>query len=381
MSLGSGIDRTRAGWWVIGAILGGAVAFVLYSFVGTFVVGVFLYYATRPVYRQLRRYVRRPSVAAFAALVLLELPLFLVLAYTVAVGIQDLGVLVDQSRLIGDETLQPYLDVSSLSVQLEMVLGSGSDSVGEALRTVVDYVSFVGIGLVHLFGVYVIAFYLLRDDYRLAAWTRRTFADAAGVVETFLRTVDEDLHHVFFGIILNAFLTGALGVIVYSLLVVVVPESGALPYPALLGLVAGAASLVPIVGMKLIYVPVTAYLFALAAVDSDVTVALPVTFFLLSFAVVDSIPDTVLRPYVSGRNLHFGLVALSYVLGTLAFGWYGVFLGPILVVVGVHFGRLVMPELIAGESIRPYAMDSSRTRIAGRSTGDSGETASATGDE
>lgn len=362
MSLGSGVDRTRAGWWLVGTVLGGALAFVLYSFVGTLVVGVFLYYATRPVYRRLRRYVRRPSLAAFGALVLLELPLFLVLAYTVAVAIQDLGALVDQSRLIGDATLQPYLDISSVSPQLETFLGSGDDSLGEAFRTVVDYVSFVGSGLVHIFAIYVIAFYLLRDDHRLAAWTKRTFADAAGVVETFLRTVDEDLHHVFFGIILNAFLTGALGVIVYSLLVVVVPENGALPYPALLGLVAGAASLVPLVGMKLVYVPVTAYLLGLATVDPDVTVALPVTFFLLSFAVVDGIPDIVLRPYVSGRNLHLGLVALSYVLGTLAFGWFGVFLGPILVVVAVHFSRLVMPELVAGEPIRPYAMNYARFR-------------------
>jgi len=377
MSLGSEIDRTRAGWWAIGTILGGGLAFVLYSFVGTFVVGVFLYYATRPVYRRLRRYVRRPSVAAFAALVLLELPLFLVLAYTVAVGIQDLGAFVDQSRLISDATLQPYLDISSVSARPETILGTGGDSLAEALRTVVDYVSFVGIGLVHLFGIYVIAFYLLRDDHRLATWTKRTFADAAGVVETFLRTVDEDLHHVFFGIILNALLTGALGVIVYSLLAIVVPTDGAIPYPALLGLVAGAASLVPVVGMKLVYVPVTAYLLALAAVDPDVTVALPATFFLISFVVVDGIPDTVLRPYVSGRNLHLGLVTLSYVLGTLAFGWFGVFLGPFLVVVGVHFSRLVMPELLAGEPIRPYAVDSSRPRVAEASTADSRETGSA----
>jgi predicted PurR-regulated permease PerM len=376
------MDRTRMGWWIIGAVLGGALAFVLSSFIGTVVAGIFLYYATRPVYRQVKRYVRRPSVAAFAALWLLELPLFLVLAYTVVVGIQDLGALLDQSQLLSDSTLQPYVDISATSGSLETALETAdTESLRELLRSVVGYVSFVGIGLIHLFGTYVIAFYLLRDDHRLGSWVTQTFADAGGVVETFLVTVDEDLHHVFFGIILNAFLTGALGAVAYSLLSVVVSTNGGLPYPALLGLLAGAASLVPVVGTKLVYVPVTGYLVVVAAVDPDVTVALPVTFLLISFAVVDSIPDAILRPYVSGRNLHFGLMTLSYVLGTLAFGWYGILLGPILVVLAVHFGRLVVPELVAGEPIRPYAVDYAQTRLAGRPSGESPDAGPTAGED
>jgi predicted PurR-regulated permease PerM len=361
MALTAGVDRSRAAWWGVGAVLAVATAFVLHSFVGTFVVGVFLYYAARPLYRRLRTYVRRPSVAAGGALLLLELPLLFVLAYALSTGLQDLGRLL--ARLNGGESqsaLQPYLDLSTLLRRLETFLQT-ADPV--ALRRLIDTglesVGFVGIGLVHLFTMYVLAFYLLRDDHRLSTWFRTSFADGAGVVDAFADSIDDDLHHVFFGTILNAVLTAIVGVVVYTLLVVALPTGRAIPYPALLGLIAGAASLIPVVGNKLVYGPVTGYLFVVAAIDPNVTAALPVAFLLVSYVVVDSVPDMLLHPYVSGPNLHRGLIMLAYVLGTLVFGWYGIFLGPIVLVVGVHFSRLVMPELLAGERIRPHAVDPS----------------------
>jgi len=41
------INWPRTIWIVFGLVLAGAVVFVLHSFVGTFVFGIFLYYATR----------------------------------------------------------------------------------------------------------------------------------------------------------------------------------------------------------------------------------------------------------------------------------------------------------------------------------------------
>lgn len=38
-------------WILIGVLITVVVAFVLYSFIGAIVVGIFLYYATRPIYR------------------------------------------------------------------------------------------------------------------------------------------------------------------------------------------------------------------------------------------------------------------------------------------------------------------------------------------
>ena len=39
----------------------------------------------------------------------------------------------------------------------------------------------------------------------------------------------------------------------------------------------------------------------------------------------------------------------AFILGPALFGWYGLFLGPLLLVLIAHFVRLVLPELLAGD--------------------------------
>jgi len=109
--------------------------------------------------------------------------------------------------------------------------------------------------------------------------------------------------------------------------------------------------------MKLVYVPVALYLAVLGALNDPTALWFVVVFAAVSFVVVDTIPDLVLRPYVSGRRLHVGSLMIAYTFGPLLFGWYGIFLAPMLLVLIVHFVRLVLPELLNGEPIRPYAVD------------------------
>jgi hypothetical protein len=47
----------------------------------------------------------------------------------------------------------------------------------------------------------------------------------------------------------------------------------------------------------------------------------------------------------------------AYILGPVLFGWYGLFLGPLILVLVVHFVRLVLPELVTGKQLEPEALD------------------------
>jgi predicted PurR-regulated permease PerM len=202
-----------------------------------------------------------------------------------------------------------------------------------------------------------LAFYLLRDDRKFSRWFRARIADDRGVMEAFLTGVDRDFNNIFFGNILNAVLTGTIAVVAYSVLNLLAPPRVAIPAAGLVGLFAGVASLIPVVGMKLVYVPVTAYLGATSYLADPNTLWFTAAFFAVSFVIVDTIPDLVLRPYVSGRHLHVGAVMIAYTLGPLLFGWYGIFLGPIILVLVVNFARHVLPVLIAREPLVPYAVD------------------------
>ncbi|WP_211311374.1 AI-2E family transporter [Halarchaeum salinum] len=355
------VDRARLGWWVIAVVLAGVLAYVVHSFIGTFVFGVFIYYAVRPVYRRLRQRIRPPTLAAMVSLLVFALPALLLLAYATAIGLQEFNAYIaahpDSFQQL-ERVLAPYVDVASIVRDPQSILAS-EDALA-TLRGVISaaqgYLGFFGSIALHAFVTLIIAFYLLRDDARLASWFHRRFDDAEGVVHLYAKRVDGDFSNIFFGNILNAVITAIIGAISYSLLDYVAPAGVGVPYPALLGVLTGVASLIPVVGIKLVYVPVALLLSVRAATTGPETFWFPALYVAVSFVIVDVVPDLVLRPYVSGRNLHLGMVMLAYIFGPLLFGWYGIFLGPMLLVLVVHFVRLVLPELLAGVPIESEAV-------------------------
>jgi predicted PurR-regulated permease PerM len=351
------VDHSRLFWVGLAFVLAGVLLFVLYSFVGTFVLGLFLYYASRPIYARLRRRIRPPTLAAAVALFVLVLPVILLFWYTAALGLGELRSLAELDLSGYGDLLAPYTDFAGLTEELQMVFqtllsdpeqlltrsrlrGILTDIVG----AMTEYLGVVLTGLLHLFVALALAFYLLRDGDRLAAWTRTHFTD--DTLHTYGRAVDADLKTVFFGNILNALLTGTVGAIVFSMLAALAPPAVPVPVPILLGLLVGAGSLVPVVGMKIVYVPLSLYLAGQAAIADLQLLWFPLAFFVVTFVVVDTIPDLVIRPYVSGRNLHVGAVMFAYIFGPLLFGWYGLFLGPLLLVVITDFARVVVPMLV-----------------------------------
>jgi len=359
-------SRYRLGWWSLGIALGAALTYVVYSFVGTFVFGVFIYYATRPIYLRLRRVIRPASLAAAVSLFALALPALLLVVYALSIALNELLKYVnsgafDPSRwpLLDEETLGRIADPATiLTLDPEQYLSAeGLQSLLSSLGSAVDTVAFLGVGAVHLFVMLALAFYLLRDGGRLSRWALSRFGDDRGILESYARAVDRDFKGIFFGNILNAVLTGSIGVLAYSVLNVYAPTGLRIPAAPLVGLLAGVASLIPIVGMKLVYVPVVVYLAGLGLLTDPTALWFVAVFALVSFVVVDTIPDLVLRPYVSGRSLHVGSLMIAYTFGPLLFGWYGIFLAPMLLVLIVHFTRLVLPELLQAQPIQPYAVD------------------------
>jgi len=356
--IGLGVSRGRLGLWLAALVMFGVVVYVAWRYVGTVVVGVFAYYVTRPVFERIHGRIESRTVAVAVSLLTVALPVLLLVGWTLYVAVRSLADVVASD--LGAEIaafLRPYADLTVTVAELtqaaqeilndpmrlaDLEFGSALSQSFALLTTVAGELFAVGI---HAFIVLILTFYLLRDDHRMADWARQTFLTADGVVDRYLVAVDRDLKNVFFGNILNALLTGFLAVVTYLLLNTVAPPTVQIPEPALLGLLVGAASLVPVIGIKLVTVPVAVYLFARAGLVSVETLWFPALFLAVSFVVVDYIPDQLLRPYVSGRTLHIGAVMLAYTLGPLLFGWYGIFFGPLVLVVVFEFARIVVPWL------------------------------------
>lgn len=349
-------ERQRLLWWLAGLVLLVVVAAFATAFVGTFVLGLFIYYGSRPMHRWLQEHTGHRGLAATLTLVAIVLPGLLLISYVGLVAVREL------TAFAGPGVLQ------NLSQQVALpgsVTEAVQDPVGyfsqldrlNWLRTqVTNGLAQVGVVtklLVHLTLALSMSFFLLRDGDHIESWFRKELAGDGSVPHAYFSAVDADLETVYFGNVITVLLVAVLSVVVYNGYNLVTPPAVGLPFPTLLALLTGAATFIPLVVGKVVYVPAAAYL-GWQAVEADAGLLwAPAAFLVVAFLLLDLLPQAVLRPIISGRSLHTGLVLFSYVLGAAYFGWYGLFLGPLLLVLVVQFLNVVLPELVHGERLTP----------------------------
>ena len=116
-----------------------------------------------------------------------------------------------------------------------------------------------------------------------------------------------------------------------------------LPSPLLLGLGATFASIIPVVGASLVWIPSGLYLIFTGATWKGI-------FVLLWGALVISTADNIIRPWVvSGKVELHPLVLLFFILGGVeAFGFIGLFLGPVIASVLTVLFKMFREELSTG---------------------------------
>lgn len=78
-------SRSRLGWWAFVLLLGVAIAYVVGSFIGLTVLGLFGYYATRPICVRLRSVTGSRQLAATLTALSILVPILLLL---VVVGLR-----------------------------------------------------------------------------------------------------------------------------------------------------------------------------------------------------------------------------------------------------------------------------------------------------
>ncbi|USZ69708.1 AI-2E family transporter (plasmid) [Halorussus salilacus] len=354
-------NRNRVGWWVYLGLLGLGLAFVFHSFVGTFIFGIVIYYASRPVFHRLRPHLG-DGLAASATLLGFVVPVLVVVAYILVAGLQDFASLAGQEDVA--RTVAPLLNVEELTEGQQTLVSTLSDlpgrlqslPFGQAGAVLGGGLAFLGTvtgGLVHVSLSFAAAFFLLRDGDRIAAWFRESIADRDTTGYAYATAVDEDLETVFFGNVLFIATIAVLATLVYYGFNFVAPPALSIPFAVLLALLTGVASLVPLVVGKLVYVPVVVYVGAMALQSGGASLVYPAGLLAVCFLLLDILPQTFVQPYITGRETHSGILMFAYLLGPMLFGWYGFFLLPVFVVLVLQAVRLVLTELVHGEGLTP----------------------------
>ncbi|GAB3323746.1 AI-2E family transporter [Haloplanus rallus] len=350
------MDERRAIVALFGLLVTAVIAYMAYRFVAALTVAVFIYYSTRRFYRALGRLRLPKRVRAVTVILLLALPLLLLLSYT-------LVLLVTETRRFVDT--YPVIETAAANVAwlegLEDLPSLSFESVVEAYRAgrfdaIIDFLvenaalltSAITGFFLNLFIVIVVSYYLLIDGSKFYGWLERFDDDA--IVREFLEAADRELEAILFGNLLNVIAIALIGVGAFKGYNALAPAAVQVPYPALAGVLTGVASLIPVVGMKIVYVPITAAMSIPLVLDSEYSLLVYVAAFLaVAVVVVDTIPDLVLRPYLSGERTHVGLLMLAYIFGPVIFGFYGLFFAPVVLALGVTFAHTALPRLLGGD--------------------------------
>ncbi|MDS0298054.1 AI-2E family transporter [Halogeometricum sp. S1BR25-6] len=365
------MDRSRVGWWAYVLALGVVLGFVVYSFIGTFVLGIFAYYAARPLYGRISRVIDSDGIAAAATVLGFVLPVVLLLLYAgvhVATSLQaSLGSLPGPIRML----IQRFTGIQSLSgaqwqslsqlvsnpprsfsmdqQTVQTVLQQGTAVLGTAVNV-----------LLHLVLALAMAFYLLRDDDGIVGWFHDNVASKESTTGQYMAAVDTDLESLYFGNVLFVVVMSVIAAAVYYGTNMLAPQGLSIPIPLVLAVLTGVSSLIPLVVSKVVYVPIAAYL-ALSSIQTPGNqLAFVGGFLVVCLAVLDLAPQGVIQPYITGRKLHPGLLLFAYILGPIVWGWYGFFLLPLVVVLVIEVVRVTFTDLVHGDSLTPH-VDAARS--------------------
>jgi predicted PurR-regulated permease PerM len=344
----------------VAAIIGYLVA----RFIAAFTIAVFLYYSSRGFYHRLSR-VRigdriglPPQLRAMTTISLLVVPFVLLLSYTVVLLAVETREFVETYPVLESvpDSVAWFEGLDELpSLTLDGIIAAyQAGQLDGIIAFVVDNAAFAtslisGLAL-NVFIIAVVTYYLLIEGSTFRAWLLRF--DDDDIVREFFEAADAELEAVLFGNLLNVIIISLVGAIVFMGYNVVAPAAVEVPYPVLSGALTGIASLIPVIGMKIVYVPL-----AIAAAVPVVLEGQPALlaylggFLLLAIVVVDTIPDIVLRPYLSGDQTHVGLLMLAYIFGPVVLGFYGLFFAPIVLVIGLTFADTALPRLLGADPV------------------------------
>jgi predicted PurR-regulated permease PerM len=302
-----------------------------------------------PLYQRLRKHVRTPSRAALlmvlGVLCAVVVPLLVITTLTSGEIVSAAQYLKGQSAAQGglpayvahlkDNALAwmgQYVNIQNL--HLEQRLGDLPSRAGDAmLEAGKSLARFAVASIVNGIVTMLFLFFFFRDGDRwLHALASVIPLSEAGVKRLF--KVIED------SVIANLY--GILGVAVgQGLLTTIGLLIAGVGSPLLLGLVASACSVIPVVGTSLVWGPASVYLFLTGHTGKGI-------FMLIWGFLVVSGSDNIIRPMlVFGRvELHPLLLIVALIGGFLEFGFLGLFIGPVLISILVVLIKALHDDLL-----------------------------------
>lgn len=346
-------------------VLGGAatylLGYLLWPFLPALVTSAVMAALVYPAYERFEAWLGQKDVAALAAtivvffLVLVPMvALSLVLADQIGTGIDWLrrsaaGLLAPEGSLRRWlETAAGYLGIEGARLP-ETLTAQMQDVVRLLAGRTLNFLSGLGGWLLQAGAAIFAFFYFLRDAESIMRSVTWLIPLEESETERLVRRSRDVIYATVYGNVVVAIVQGTLGGLAFWIL--------GLPASALWGTVMVILSLLPIVGAPFVWAPAGVILLTTGEVARGIALLAVGT---LLISTIDNYLRALL---VSDRTQLHALVVFFSVLGGLfAFGAVGLFVGPVLFVVGLTILELARLAMEPGEEIVPGAEGGLLTR-------------------
>lgn len=287
-----------------------------------FIFSIFL----NPVYEWFLVRMREEAIAAVLSILLLLLFVLLPVLFILGSIVQEarglVGILQENPTFLNDiqnivtKQLQSYgvtIDTAQFRLQEEAVglLKTLMQNIGSSLL-------YAGSIIFNTFLVFITIFFFLIQKKRIHTYLMNLqVIPQQYFIQLQMRIVE----------LVNGIVRGNLLVVVLQIIIGIIGFLiFGLPAPILLGLLYGLLSLLPAIGVLLVWVPVATILFA---GHGPLSAILFISWFVLTNLAVDNF----IAPKIIGSQtkLHQLLIMFSVVGGTAQFGFIGIVLGPVIV--------------------------------------------------
>ncbi|SFL56359.1 Predicted PurR-regulated permease PerM [Halogranum rubrum] len=314
------MNRNRAFFLLLLAVVGTLSLFVALPFYQYVLLGVLFAYVLHPLHRRLA-----PRVGPrLSAGVLIVATVFTVLLPVVVLASVVVGQALTVTTAIRNgqfnvDIIEAYIQtyfgvVVDIRELLESLTSDGRAALFDSVLDVFGGLSHAAIGLAVLLFV---LYYLLKDGHRLVAWIRVATPLPEDVLDDLFTHLDRLMWAVLVGNVLVGIVQGVLTGIGFFAV--------GLPNVIFWTVMTATLSLLPLIGASVVWIPASLYLLFVGDTTAGVL--------LFAYgALVVSLSDNYLRPLIGGHEakLNPGLFIVGIFGGIAAFGFVGLFYGPIV---------------------------------------------------
>ena len=337
--------------YIIAILFGLALmgAYSIYQpFLLSMVVALLLTMATANVHQKISRHINSESISSSILTLLLFIILFVPIIYFTTIGMQSIS-LIDKDIII-KTTIKINYAVEGIPLLEQWVQEYiNNDKILETVKTSTDVLAKAGVkGVDFIKNVFfVIVFYYILNRYAdpLFSLIKQLLPMRDEEGSKILTEISSTMEIVFYSIVVTAIFEGML----FGIMASFFGFNG-----LLFGMIYGFASLIPIIGGAVVWIPVSLFAWSTLNANSAIFIAA------YSIIIISIIADTFIKPmiikYIKDDILHSSvkinelLIFFSILAGMSSYGFWGMILGPAITSFLIAISRVYI-ELYGHDSV------------------------------